>query len=76
MMRKQARERREYLFRKGQESQERIVHERKRRFREAVEGKLYFALIVYFSHLSQRDRVSLPFACLFFFRGFFVLAIP
>lgn len=38
MLRKQARERREYLYRKGLESQERLVHDRKRRFRESVEA--------------------------------------
>lgn len=38
MMRRQARERREYVYRKMQEDQERAVVDRKRRFREAFES--------------------------------------
>lgn len=38
MLRKQARERREYLYRKGLEAQERTIHDRKRKFRDAVEA--------------------------------------
>lgn len=38
MLRRQARERREYLYRKSLEDKERSVHDRKRRFREAFEA--------------------------------------
>jgi len=38
MQRRQARERREYLYRKGTEQQERSTHERKRKLKEALES--------------------------------------
>lgn len=38
MLRRQARERREYLYRKATEQQERVIHDRKRKLKEAIES--------------------------------------
>lgn len=38
MLRRNARLRREYLYRKGLEGKERVAYERKRKIREALEG--------------------------------------
>jgi hypothetical protein len=37
-LRRQTRERREFLYRKSQETQEKAVHDRKRRFKEAFDA--------------------------------------
>ena len=44
-MRRQQRERREYLYRKSLEDKEKTIHERKQRLRVALQGTLAFALI-------------------------------
>lgn len=62
MLRRNIRLRREYLYRKSLEGKERLLYEKKRKIREALEGLIFFFLHIEF--------LILLFISVFLFPGF------
>jgi hypothetical protein len=54
MLRRQARERREFIYRKTVEQRQKAIEEKKERLKHALEGTLTALSIIFFSNLLNK----------------------